>query len=241
MRPGTYGVQEGEKLSAVLARAGGFTPSSYPYGAVLERTQVRDLEEKTRADLIRRVQAEGASIKLIPDSDADQKAAKDAALLQWQATLQKLGSTPPSGRMVIHISSDVSKWTNTPADLTLRAGDVLTIPKRPNFIVVDGAVYNPTAITFKPGKSAEWYLQQAGGPTQMSNKKAIFVLRADGSVVGGSAGMWGGGALSTEMRPGDMVVVPEKAYSGTDKWKTILQVAQLTYAIGVGIQVAKSF
>jgi protein involved in polysaccharide export with SLBB domain len=240
-RPGTYGVQEGEKLSAVLARAGGFTTSSYPYGAVLERAQVRDLQEKTHADLIRRVQSEGVALKLIPEADADQKVAKDAALLQWQATLQKLETTPPAGRMVIHISSDVSKWANSPADLTLRAGDVLTIPKRPNFVVVDGAVYNPTAITFKPGKSAEWYLRQAGGATQMSNKKGIFVLRADGSVVGGSAGMWNGGALDAEMRPGDMVVVPEKAYSGTDKWKTILQVSQLTYAIGIGIQVAKSF
>jgi hypothetical protein len=38
-----------------------------------------------------------------------------------------------------------------------------------------------------------------------------------------------------------MVIVPEKALSGTDKWKTILQASQLTYAIGVGIQVAKSF
>jgi protein involved in polysaccharide export with SLBB domain len=240
-RPGTYGVQEGEKLSAVLARAGGFTSSSYPYGAILERTQVRELEEKTHADLIRRVQAEGVSLKLIPDSDADQKLAKEAALLQWQATLQKLESTPPVGRMVVHISGDVSKWANTPADLQLRAGDVLTIPKHPNFVVVDGAVYNPTAITFKPGKSAQWYLQQAGGPTQMSNKKGIFVLRADGSVVGGSGGMWTGGALEAELRPGDMVIVPEKAYSGTDKWKTILQVSQLTYAIGIGIQVAKSF
>ena len=240
-RPGTYGVQEGEKLSAVLARAGGFTTGSYPYGAILERTQVRELQEKTHADLIRRVQAEGVSLKLIPEGDTDQKLAKDAALLQWQATLQKLETNPPAGRMVVHISGDINKWRGTPADIQLRAGDVLTVPKRPNFVVVDGAVYNSTAITFKPGKSAEWYLRQAGGATQMSNKKGIFVLRADGSVVGGSNGMFNGGALSAEMRPGDMVIVPEKAYSGTDKWKTILQVSQLTYAIGVGIQVAKSF
>jgi hypothetical protein len=75
----------------------------------------------------------------------------------------------------------------------------------------------------------------------MANKKAVFVVRADGSVVGGSGGMWSGGALSTELRPGDLVMVPEKAFSGTDKWKTLLQASQLTSAVGIGIQVARSF
>ena len=38
MRPGTYGIHEGETLSSVLARAGGFRADAYPYGAILERT-----------------------------------------------------------------------------------------------------------------------------------------------------------------------------------------------------------
>ncbi len=241
MRPGTYGIQEGEKLSSVLARAGGFRSGAYPYGAILERAQVRELEEKTRAELIRRVQAEGTSLKLVPDLDPDQKIAKEASLAQWQTALERLQNTPPAGRLVVHISNDVGHWANTPADLQIRAGDVLIIPKQPNFVMVEGAVYNPTAITFKPGQSAEWYLKQAGGPTQMANKKAIFVIRANGSVVGGSGGMWGGGATSAELRPGDMVVMPEKAIGGTSKWKTILQVSQLTSAIGIGVQVARGF
>ncbi len=40
--PGRYGIRPGEKLSAILTRAGGFTPDAYPYGAVLERSSVRD-------------------------------------------------------------------------------------------------------------------------------------------------------------------------------------------------------
>ncbi|MGH9551518.1 MAG: SLBB domain-containing protein, partial [Terriglobales bacterium] len=113
MRPGAYGIQEGEKLSSVLARAGGFRPGAYPYGAILERAQVRELEEKTRAELIRRVQAEGTSLKLVPDLDPDQKIAKEASLAQWQTALERLQNTPPAGRLVVHISNDVGHWANT--------------------------------------------------------------------------------------------------------------------------------
>jgi len=241
MLPGTYGIHEGEKLSSILNRAGGFRADAYPYGAILERTQVRELEEKTRAELIRRVQTEGNSLKLVPETDPDQKLAKEASLAQWQNAIEKLQNTPPAGRLVIHVTTDIQKWANTSADLEVRAGDILIIPKKPNFVMVNGAVYNSTAITYRPGKSAEWYLKQAGGPTTMAEKKAIFVVRGNGAVVGGSGGMWGGSALSAELKPGDMVMVPEKAVGGTSKWKTTLEASQLVYSIGIAIQVAKSF
>ena len=127
-----------------------------------------------------------------------------------------LRSAPPEGRLVIHISRNVGKWANTPADIQVRAGDPLLMPKTPTYIVVNGQVYNPTAITYRPGKSASWYLRQAGGPTNMANKKGVFVVRGDGSVVGGKeSGEWfTGDVLSAELRPGDMVFVPEKALGG---------------------------
>lgn len=75
----------------------------------------------------------------------------------------------------------------------------------------------------------------------MANKKAMFVIRADGSVVGNSGGLFSGGAADAELRAGDMVVVPQKAFSGTTRWKNTLQVAQLATAVGIAVQVARSF
>ncbi len=239
VHPGSYGIREGERLSSVLARAGGFRADAYPYGAVLERPQLRELEAANRVELIRHVQAEGVSLKLVPETDEDQKMAKQAALMQWHSALDKLQATPPSGRLVIRISSDLKRWANTSVDIEVRAGDVLVVPKTPNFVVVNGAVYNPTALAFRPGKSAGWYLSQAGGATNIANKKAIFLIRADGSVVAGSGGVWSGGVLGAGVRPGDMLVVPERAYSGTTRWKSTLQAAQLVTAAGIAIQVAK--
>lgn len=241
LHPGTFGIENGERLSQVLARAGGLRPDAYPYGAILTRKQVQQFEDKDRSELIRRLQSEGATLKLLPEIDTDAKLAKEASLLQWKATLDQLQNSPPDGRLVIHISANQKNWVNTPADIQVRAGDTLYIPKRPNFVMVNGSVFNPTGITFKPGRSAEYYLRQAGGPTNNANKAAIFVIRADGSVVGGKSGMFHGGALDAALQPGDMVVVPEKAFGGTTTWRNTLQVAQLVSAVGIAVQVARGF
>ena len=241
LHPGTYGIQEGERLSSILQRAGGLRGDAYPYGAVFERAQVRELEEKSRAQLVSEVQEQGEALRQAPTGDEDQRLAKQAALMQWQTTLEHLQKTPPGGRLVIHVSKDVKHWANTPADIEVRAGDSIYIPKRPSLVTVDGAVYNPTAVSYKPGKSAGWYLSQAGGPTNAANKKAVFVIRADGSVVGGSGGLFSGSAERATLLPGDMVVVPEKGFSANTRWKNILQASQLAYAVGIAIQVSRSF
>lgn len=241
VHPGTFGIQEGETLSSIIQRAGGFRANAYPYGAVFEREQIRTLEEKNRADLIDRVQGEAANIKGIPEANQQDVLAKQAAVEQFEATLQKLKSAPPQGRMVVHISSNLKHWMNTSADVQVRAGDTVYIPKRPSVVLVDGAVYNPTGVTFKSGKSAGWYLSQAGGPTGTANKRGVFVIRADGSVAGGPGGLFGGGAESAAMRPGDMVVVPEKVFTVSRAWQNTATAAQIVTAIAISASYAKNF
>jgi protein involved in polysaccharide export with SLBB domain len=161
--------------------------------------------------------------------------------MQYQATLEKLENMAPPGRLVIHISSNTQSWTNTSRDITVRGGDSIYIPKKPNMVIVDGSVYNPTAVTFKPGRNAGWYLDQAGGPTELANKKAVFVVRADGSVVGGPGGLFSGGVKSAGLQPGDMVVVPEKTFSVSHKFQNTVQVAQILTAVTLAVTAARSF
>jgi len=241
LHPGTYGIQEGERLSSVIARAGGLRSDAYPYGSVFEREQVRQIETRNRADLIQRVQGESSEVKLVPEQDADEKLAKLAAVEQYQATLDTLQNTPPSGRLVIHISANVKHWANTAADIPVRAGDSIYIPKKPSMVLVDGAVFNPTAVSYRSGKSAGWYLAQGGGPNPMANKKGIFVIRADGSVAGGAGGLFSGGVERAAMQPGDMIVVPEKIYSVSNKFKNVVQSAQIVTALALAANVARTF
>lgn len=229
--PGTYGIRPGERLSSVLERSGGFLPSAYPYGAILTRVEVRQLETKEREKLILRVKDAQTSLENLPETTPAQKQAKAMALGQYQTTLLELNSNPPLGRVTIRISSHVDRWEGTAADIDVRAGDTLIIPKRPDYVMVTGQVFNPAAVSYRPGKSAKWYLSQSGGPTTTANKKAIFVIRADGSVIGKTGSLWGGDSLEATLQPGDAVVVPEKTIGGGVNWANVFTTASVASSI----------
>ena len=244
VHPGSYGIHPGEKLSSVLLRAGGFSAGAYPYGSVLARSEVQKLEQRSYGELIQRVREQQATLKLTATStnDNDQKLSAESALVQWQTALDSLMNSPPTGRVTIQISSNIRTWENTARDVTLRAGDVLYIPKRPSYVLVQGQVYGPTAVAYRPGKSAKWYLAQAGGPTNLANRKAIFVIHADGTVVGRHSSSWvTGDALSVTLQPGDMVVAPEKALGGPPVWKTLFQNAQVLSSITTSAILAAAY
>jgi polysaccharide biosynthesis/export protein len=233
--PGTYGIQPGERLSSILKRAGGLEADAYPYGAVFQRQQVRDLQMKDQEDLILRIKNEQHDLEQMPDSDPAQKQAKQAALAQYETTLTELGENPPVGRLTIRISSDIRRWQGTATDIVVQAGDKLFIPRRPSYVMVTGQVYNATAISYRPGRSAKWYLGQAGGPNTVANTRQIFVIRADGSVVGEHSSLWGGHSLSAVLLPGDTVVVPEKAIGPSKNWQNLFTTAEVASSVATAV------
>jgi protein involved in polysaccharide export with SLBB domain len=238
LHPGPFGIRPGERLSSVIERAGGFNPQAYPYGAVLMRPEVREMEMNARLEMVRRLKEEEVHLKALPETDPDQKNAKLTAIGETETTLRELQVNPPIGRVVVRINKDLDKWKNTTADIAVRDGDVLVIPKKSGYIAVNGQVFNPTAVSYRPGRSARWYLSQAGGLTQLANKKAVFVIKADGSVLGAknNTGFWNGDPLNAELRPGDTIVVPEVAPRiGTRNWQTLFQAGQLAASAALAV------
>src|SRR5437763_14052594 len=122
LHAGTYGIAPGERLRTVLARSGGLGPEAYPYGAVLIRREVRELEMKSHMELVERVKAQQETLRALPETDNDQKNAKLTVISQTEATLTQLQASPPIGRLVMHISADMKAWQNTAADLQVRGG-----------------------------------------------------------------------------------------------------------------------
>lgn len=242
--PGRYGIQRGEHLSSILKRAGGFSSEAYPYAAILDRAQVREAAAKSREEMVTQLQAQGLGATGSTGSSSSSASRNGNALAEErerQQLLAKLRQLQPNGRLSIHVTSQIEKWEGTQADVEVRAGDTLYIPKRPTFVMVAGQVYNPIAITFSSGKHAEWYLKQAGGPTSLANKKEIIVVRANGTVVGrGSGDWWSGNVLGTTLQAGDTVFVPEKG-AGKAIYKNLAQTISLLSGAAVAVSVIRSF
>lgn len=239
-KPGVYGIRSGERLSSLVKRAGGLLPTAYPRAAVFERTEVRELQQKSRQDLIQRLEQESTVVKTsATTTGAEEAVLQQAAIQQRQRVLDALRKAPVSGRLVIHLRPDRKDFAGSPDDIELRAGDSLTIPKQSGAVLVIGQVYNANALSYTPGRNAGWYLSLAGGPTQLADKAGIFIIRSDGSVTGGKqGGFWSGGVLSSTLGPGDTIVVPEKPVLGSSRLKNVLSVAQIASSAALVAAVA---
>jgi len=239
-KPGVYGIRSGERLSSLLQRAGGLLSTAYPRAAVFEREEVRELQQKSRQEMIQRLEQESTVVKTGASTTGTEEAAlQQAAIQQRQRVLEALRKAPISGRLVIHLRPGRTGFAGSPDDIELRASDALMIPKQPGAVLVIGQVYNANALTYTPGRNANWYLSRAGGATQLANKSAIFIVRSDGSVTSGLQGrLWSGGVLSTTLGPGDTIVVPERPVLGSNTLKNILTVAQIASSAALVAAVA---
>lgn len=230
-KPGVYGIHPGERISSVLQRAGGLLPSGYGPAANFERIAVREMQQKSRQEFIQRLEQEATAVKTTVTTTGNEEIAlQQAAIQQRQRIVEAVRRAPISGRMVVHLRAEEKDFAGSMNDVEMRAGDTLTIPKRPGFVLVVGQVYNSNAITFRPGKSVGWYLSRAGGVTGTGNKRAIFVLRADGEVSSRQSAMWSGGMVSVVIGPGDTIIVPERITLGGGIWKNVLAMAQIAQA-----------
>ena len=238
-KPGVYGIQPGERLSSLLRRAGGLLSTGYAQAAVFERIDVREMQRKSRQEMIQRLEQESIVVKsAVTTSGTEEAALQQAAMQQRQRTIDALRRAPVSGRLVVHIREGQKGFAGSPDDIELRAGDILEIPKQPGFVVIVGQVYNSNAITYAPGRNAGWYLSRAGGATGLANKKAIFIIRSNGAVTSGGSGLVSGGVLNYSIGPGDTIVVPEKAAFGGNTMKNIVAIAQIAQAAALAAAVA---
>ncbi|MCZ2728053.1 hypothetical protein, partial [Bacteroides caccae] len=56
------------------------------------------------------------------------------------------------------------------ADIVLREGDVVSIPKNNNTVTINGAVMVPNTVSYMKGKDVDYYLNQAGGYSENAKK-----------------------------------------------------------------------
>ena len=222
--PGIYPIYKGEKLSSVIERAGGFTANAYLQGAKFTRESVRETQQKRMDEVIARTEQEvlkkQGELSALASSKEELDATK-ASLEGLQKGLDKLKSAKAEGRMVIQLAQ-LPGFEKSEYNIELMGGDTLQVPKIPSEVTVLGQVYNPTSLIYMQGKSVSYYLNRSGGATRDAEEDDMYIVKADGTVVSRQQSSLGfnwnddtkswyfGSFLSTQMQPGDTLVVPQK-------------------------------
>ena len=233
--PGTYPIKRGETLHSVLQRAGGLTEFAFPQGAVFTREELRVREKKQIDTLANRLQTDLGTLAIQAAANNTQGA---QALSAGQALLADLRASKPVGRLVINLSSVLRSPAGASVDPVLKNGDQLIVPRSTQEVTVLGEVQNTTSHLYKPGLSRDDYIGLSGGTTPRADRKHIYVVRADGSVIARSSGWFrrAGG----DIRSGDTIVVPLDAerMRPLPLWSAV---TQIIYNLAIAAAAVHSF
>jgi protein involved in polysaccharide export with SLBB domain len=204
--PGHYAIKRGESLQTVIARAGGLTEYAFSEGSVFTRVELKRREQEQLDGLADRLRRDLAILAL-QSVAAAQGNGGGGSIALGQSLLSQLSNTKAVGRLVINLPKAMKAKPGSDADIILRGGDQLFIPRKQQEVTVIGEVPNATSHLFKAGSTRDDYIALSGGATRRADKNRIYVVRADGSVLAAEGNRWFE-RRDVEMKPGDTVVVP---------------------------------
>ncbi|KAB5116241.1 capsule biosynthesis protein, partial [Bacteroides thetaiotaomicron] len=170
-----------ERLSDLVNKAGGPTSLAYLRGAKLTRVASAG-EKKRMGDVIR--------------------------LMSRQLGEAMIDSLGIGVEDTFTVGIDLEKALTNPkgsADLVLREGDVVFIPKNTNTVTINGAVMVPNTVSYMKGKNVDYYLNQAGGYSDNARKSKKFIVYMNGQVTKVK------GSGKKQIEPGCEIIVPSKA------------------------------
>jgi hypothetical protein len=212
---GTYSVHPGDTLRTLVERAGGLTPNAYLFGSVFTRESTRVIQQRRMDETVHamtlQMQRGNLALAASPVSTPNDLAGISAAQASARELIAQLQQVKASGRIVFAFKPE-SKTTDAVPEIPLENGDSFLIPSVPSTINAVGAIFNQNSFLFRPDARLETYLQQTGGPNADADRKRMFIVRANGSVVSRQdvKGPWGNEFLHLKLNPGDTIVIPDK-------------------------------
>lgn len=199
--PGVYGAKQGEKLSDLIKRAGGYKKNAYPYGGVLARKSVAEKEKiafMKSADQLEESIATSISSGRISSVGGD----PTMALSSISGLISDLEDIDPIGRVVTEFDLDLLE-RSPEKDLVLEPGDRIFIPERSSTVTVSGQVLAPTSFSFDPSLKVKNYIDLAGGYSEDADKNRTLVIYPNG--MASRVRNW---PNSPNLSPGTTLVIP---------------------------------
>lgn len=188
------------RLSELFRKSGGSNGLAYIKGARLMRRANEAEKERMRAVL--RMQQEQLQKNLLQLSASSNNAGglQQAAEGAKNAELAKF-NVPDEYPVGIDLEKAL-KNSGSDADVVLREGDRLIVPKYNGTVKVNGAVMYANTVAYEKGKRASYYIDQAGGYATDAVKSHAYIIYMNGCVAKVSHG--------ARVMPGCEIVVPAK-------------------------------
>ena len=199
--PGIYGAKQGERLSDVILRAGGYKKNAYPYGGILARKSVAENEKiafMRSADQLEQSIATAISSGRISSVGGD----PTLALSSISRLITNLENIDPIGRVVTEFDLDLLQ-RSPEKDLILEPGDRIFVPERSSTITVSGQVLSPTSFSFNPSYKVRNYIELAGGYSEEADRKRTLIIYPNG--IASRVKNW---PNAPDLAPGTTLVVP---------------------------------
>ncbi len=152
-RPGRYALlSKTDRVRDLLERAGGITDQAYPGGIHFYRSYTPGRRQ------------------------ADQRPPQIADEARAQRDTIPTGYSERVGIDLPQVLQDEKFRDN----IILAGGDSIHIPEFNPIVMVEGAVNSPGAVAYTEGKSLDWYVNAAGGYTQLGDKGHPYVTQPNG-------------------------------------------------------------
>ena len=185
-----------QRLSDIIREAGGLNDLAYAKGARLERRFTS--EERKMAEATLRKAREEAQNNL--QAQIAKTGNANLANLDMSEQLKKyeIGDYYPVG-------IELDKAMKNPGgseDIVLREGDRIIVPQYDATVKINGEVMYPNTVGYIKGKSAKYYIDQAGGFNTTARKKHAYIVYMNGTVAKVSH--------NAKPKPGCQIVVPAK-------------------------------
>lgn len=214
-KPGIVSHSDNLTLYELLkSSAKGFRNDAYLKGLVVIRKSAKDSQQKqlditlnTMAAQLESMKTEALNSSMSPEAKTSVSAqiASQEALLKLTREKAKMSL----GRLSLELPETLEELKNHPSNIELEEGDYIYVPKKPDYILVLGNVYNQISINYKPDMTVEEYLNRVGGFKSDSDKPYIVHINGEISSAD-SVGFFSKSIKNRTLSPGDVIVVPQR-------------------------------
>ncbi|MDB9959445.1 SLBB domain-containing protein [Gammaproteobacteria bacterium] len=202
--PGKYTINDGDTISDVIKRAGGYRNDAYTFGGILENKRALEINEKSK--------------ELLYKKFINSLINKGAFALETSSSLpiimKEMKDTETSGRVQAEFDLDILE-SNKSLETLLEDEDKIIIPYITQQVYIHGQVQNPGTKRYVPGKNLDYYIQLSGGDTEDADPEHIFVVQPNGDTIAISDNSWlrflNEGNNNVPIYPGTVIFIPRSS------------------------------